>query len=136
MRGTDGTGAGTEVAGRSAIIAALEREETIVIGTTSSTGSWLPRALGTLAVLLTLLAPLGTARAVQDDDNGLVEQTRYDSPQFGYSIQWDHGSRADEPQSASAARGDRRTPTNEAVAATISVLGYGSRIGGRASLAT
>ena len=106
-----------------------------MIGTASSTGLRLRRALRGLLLVAALLGPpLGTVRAAQGDDNGLVAETRYESPQFGYVIEWDRDWAADEAQTASDTNGDRLALANPTAGATVSFLGYANTVSARASL--
>ena len=58
-----------------------------------------------LLVLLGMVAPLTATGAAQSEDEGLISETEYESPQFGYAVEWEETWEAQEEGTESSEEG-------------------------------
>ena len=81
-----------------------------------------------LLVLLGMVAPLTAIGAAQSEDEGLISETEYESPQFGFAVEWEEPWAAleDDVQS-SRSRGDQlKLQSDGAVVQVFAVLSDGT----------
>lgn len=85
------------------------------------------RVIGAVLVLLALAGPIGNPGRVgaQGEEDGLTSETSYESPQFGYSLEWDEAWTVESVLSVEAATLDTLLLASED--ASLAVVGSGDR---------